>query len=141
MPTLANECLVVPVACSARRLSRQCSSRADASPWFVVSEVPAELAKELCPREKIFEHEHQTDSDVRLGWFQDKGLVALMPKPTRRVWSEISLPNSSPLTGSSTHVRSGNGGGENCIAVSATAHAESSPQSNWWSARTLQCNL
>jgi hypothetical protein len=88
-------------------------------------------------RERRFsKHEHQTDSDVRLGWFQDKGLVALMPKPTRRVWSGISLPNSFSLTGSSTHVHSGNGGGENCISVSAIAHAESSPQSNWWSART-----
>ena len=101
----------------------------------MLSEVPAELAKEFCPREKIFEHEHQTDSDVRLGWFQDKGLVALMPKPTRRVWSGISLPNSFPLTGSSTPVPSGNGGEENCISVSATAQVESSPQLDWWSAK------
>jgi hypothetical protein len=38
-------------------------------------------------------------------------------------------------------VPSGNGGVENCISVSATAHLESSPQSNWWSARTSQCKL
>jgi hypothetical protein len=49
-------------------------------------------------------------------------------KPTCRFWSGISLPNSSPITGSSTPVPSGNGGGENCISVSATAHMESSPQ-------------
>jgi hypothetical protein len=53
----------------------------------------------------------------------------------------ISLPNSFTLAGSSTHVPAGNGGEEDCISISATAHLESSPQSNWWSAETLQCNL
>jgi hypothetical protein len=61
-----------------------------------------------------------------------------MPKLTYSVWSGISLPNSFPLIGSSTPVLSGNGGEENCISVRATAHAESSPQSNWWYAKTLQ---
>jgi hypothetical protein len=30
---------------------------------------------------RVTEHENQTDSDVRLGWFQQKGFAALMPKP------------------------------------------------------------
>ena len=47
----------------------------------------------------------------------------------------------SPVTCSLTPVLSGNRGEENCISVSATAHVESSPQSNWWSAKTLQCKL
>ena len=34
MRTLAHECLVVPVACSASRFSKQCSSRAAANLWF-----------------------------------------------------------------------------------------------------------
>jgi hypothetical protein len=54
MRTLAHECLVVPVACSAGRLSRQCSSWAAASLWVFGSVVPAALAKDFCPREKIF---------------------------------------------------------------------------------------
>ena len=87
-------------------------------------------------RERRFSrHGKQSDSDVRLGWFQEKGLSALMPKPTCRVCSGISLPNSFPLTGSSTPVPSRNGGEENCISVSATAQVDSSPQSNWWSAK------
>jgi hypothetical protein len=53
MRTLAHECLVVPVACSARWLSRQCSPRAAASLWFFGSAVPAELARGFRPREKI----------------------------------------------------------------------------------------
>jgi hypothetical protein len=59
--------------------------------------------------------ENQTDSDVRLGWFQHEGFAAPMPKPTCRIWSGISMPKSFPLTGSSTPVPSGNGGEENCI--------------------------
>ena len=35
MHTLAHECLVVPVACSASRFSKQCSSRAAANLWFL----------------------------------------------------------------------------------------------------------
>ena len=54
MRTLAHECLVVPVACSASRLSRQCSSRAAASLWVFGLAVPAALAKDFCPREKMF---------------------------------------------------------------------------------------
>jgi hypothetical protein len=54
MRTLAYECLVVPVACSERRFSKQCSSRAAASPWFFVSAVPAALTKDCCPRQKMF---------------------------------------------------------------------------------------
>jgi hypothetical protein len=95
----------------------------------------------LSEREHNSRHEHQSDSDMRLGWFQHKGIAALMPKLTCRVWDGISLPNSFPLTGSSNRVPSENGGGENCISESAIAHLESSPQSNWWSARTLQCKL
>jgi hypothetical protein len=38
-------------------------------------------------------------------------------------------------------VPSGNGDKENWISVSATAHVESSPQSNWWSAKPLQWKL
>ena len=67
---------------------------------------------------------NQTDSDMRLGWFQHKGLAALMPKPTCRVWRGISLPNSFPLTWSSTSVPSGNGDEENKTPISATAHVE-----------------
>jgi hypothetical protein len=90
-------------------------------------------------RETTFSrHDKQTDSDVRLGCFQQMGRAACMPKPTLRVWSGISLPNSFPLTGTSTPVPSGNGGEENCISVGATAHVESSPQSNSWYAKTLQ---
>ena len=66
---------------------------------------------------------------------QQKGFAAVMPQPTCRVWNGISLPNSVPLTGSSTPVPSGNGGEENCISVSVTAQVESSPQLNWWSAK------
>jgi hypothetical protein len=91
----------------------------------------------LSEREHISRHENQSDSDMRMGWVQHKGIAALLPKPTRRVWSGISQPKSFPLTGSSTHVPSGNGGEEKCISVSATAHVESSPQSNWWSAFVL----
>jgi hypothetical protein len=54
MRTLAYECLVVPVACGEWRFSKQCSSRAAASPWVFVSAVPVALAKDCCPREKIF---------------------------------------------------------------------------------------
>jgi hypothetical protein len=96
----------------------------------------ASVRERICPR-----HESRTDSDVRLGRFQHKGIAALMPKPTCRVWSGISLPNSFLLTGSSTPVPSGNGGEDNCISASATAHLESSPQSNWWYATTLQCKV
>jgi hypothetical protein len=35
MRTLAHECLVVPVVCSASRFSKQCSSRAAANLWFL----------------------------------------------------------------------------------------------------------
>jgi hypothetical protein len=92
--------------------------------------VPAALAKDMSRKIRLSRHENLNDSDVRLGWFRHEGFAALMPKLTCRVWSGISLPNSSP-----------NGGEGNCISVSATAHAESSPQSNWWSAKTLQCKL
>ena len=54
MRALAHECLVVPVACSDGRLARQCSTRAAASLWVLGSAVPAALAKDFCPREKIF---------------------------------------------------------------------------------------
>jgi hypothetical protein len=81
-------------------------------------------------RERRFSrHGNQTDSDVRLGWFQHKGVAAHIPKPTCSVWSWMSLPNSFPLTGSSTSVSSGNGGEENCFSKNTTAHVESSPQS------------
>jgi hypothetical protein len=66
-------------------------------------------------RERRFSrHENQTDSDVRLGWFQHNGLAAHIPKPTCRVWSCMSVPKSFPLTRSSTSVSSGNGGEEHC---------------------------
>ena len=93
-------------------------------------------------RERRFSrHENQTDPDVSFGWFERKGFTALMPKPTCCAWIRIPLPKSFVATGSSTPVPSGNGGEENCISVRATAHVESSPQSNWWSARTLQRKL
>ena len=123
MRTLAHECLVVPVACSAWRLSRQCSSRAAVSLWVFGSAVPAALAKDFCPREKILRHEKQTDPDVRSGWFERKGFTALMPKPTCRAWIRIPLPKSFVATGSSTPVPSGNGGEENCISECATCCA------------------
>jgi hypothetical protein len=81
-------------------------------------------------RERIFSRRgNQTYSDVRLGWFQHKGIAALMPKPTCSIWIGISLPNSFSLTGSSTSVSSGNGGEENCSSVNTFAHVESSPRS------------
>ena len=67
----------------------------------------------LSESEDVHGMKNQTDSDVRLGWFQHKGLAALVPKPTCCVWSGISLPNFSPLTWSSTSVPSGNGDEEN----------------------------
>jgi hypothetical protein len=94
------------------------------------------VRERICSR-----HESQTDSDVRLGLFQHAGFAAVMPQLTCSVWSGISLPNSFPLTGSSTPVPSGNGGEENCISVRGTAHVESSPQSNSWSAKTFQCKV
>jgi hypothetical protein len=81
----------------------------------------------LSEREHISRHDNQSDSDMRLGRYQQNGIAALIPKPTYSDWSGISLPSSFPITGSSTHVPSGNGGGENCISVSASAHVESSP--------------
>ena len=54
MPTLAHECLVVPVACTAGWVFRQRSSRAAASLWVFGSAVPAALAKDFCPRWKSF---------------------------------------------------------------------------------------
>jgi hypothetical protein len=109
--------------------------------FFCVSNASSIGLRLLSEREHISRHENQSNSDMRLGWFQDKGIATLMPKPTGRVWSRVSLPNSFPLTGSSTHVPSGNGGEENCISIGATAHVESSPQSNWWSAKKTQCKL
>jgi hypothetical protein len=84
--------------------------------------VSAALAKAFCRERRLSRHENLTDSDVRLGWFRHAGFAALLPKLACRVWSRISLPNSFPFTGSSTPVPSGNGGEENCISVSATAH-------------------
>jgi hypothetical protein len=98
--------------------------------FFCISSASSIGLRLLPEREQISRHDNQSDSDMRLGWFQHKGIAALMPKPSCRPWSGISLPNSFPLTESSTHVPSGNGGEENCISVSATAHLESSPQSN-----------
>jgi hypothetical protein len=77
-------------------------------------------------------HEKLNRLRREIGLVSDRGLCL-----TRRVWSGISLPNSFPLSGSSTPFPSGNGGEENCIPVRATAHVESSPQSNSWSAKTL----
>jgi hypothetical protein len=118
-----------------------CSSRAAASLWVFGSAVPAELAKDFCRERRLSRHANLTDSDVGLGCFRHEGFAALMAKLSCRVRSGTSLPNSFPLTGSPTPVPSGNGGEENCISVSAAAHAESSPQSKWWSAKTLQCKL
>jgi hypothetical protein len=88
------------------------------------------IGQKTSVRERRFSrHGNQTYSDVRLGWFQHKRIAALMPKPTCRVWSGISLPNSYPLTGSSTSVSPGNGGEENCSSVNTVAHVKSSPQS------------
>jgi len=55
MRTLAHECLVVPVACSAWRLSKQCSSRAAASLWVFGSAVPAALAKDFLSEREDFQ--------------------------------------------------------------------------------------
>jgi hypothetical protein len=74
---------------------------------------------------RFLRQENQTDPDVRFGWFEHKGFTALMPKPTCRVWILKPLPNSFAATESSTPVPSGNGGEENCVLVSATAHVES----------------
>ena len=138
--TLGEECLVVPVwhAVHLGSLSNAPPGRVQIYGFWIrsASSIGQRLLSES---EHVQGMKNQTDSDVRLVLFQHKDFAALMPKPTCRVWSGISLPNSFPRTGSSTHVLSGSGGGENCISVSATAHVESSPQSNWWSARTLQC--
>jgi hypothetical protein len=55
MRTLAHECLVLPVECSAWRLSMQCSYKAAANLYFVETAVPAALPKDFCPRENMFE--------------------------------------------------------------------------------------
>jgi hypothetical protein len=83
---------------------------------FCISSASSIGLRPLSEREHISRHDNQSDSDITLGWFQHKGIAAHMPKPTCRDWSGISLPNSFPLTGSSTHVPSGNGGGENGIS-------------------------
>jgi hypothetical protein len=109
--------------------------------FFVDQECQQYWPKTYVRDRRVSRDENQTDSDLRLAWFQQEDPAALMPKPARRVWSGISLPNSFPRTGSSPPVPSGNGGEENCISVSATAHVGSSPQSKWLSAKTLQCKL
>ena len=51
MPKFIDECLVVPVSCSASRFSKQCSS---ANLWFFGSAVPAASDKDFCPRVNMF---------------------------------------------------------------------------------------
>ena len=71
--------------------------------------------------------QHKSTTDNKHNKNNHRGIAARMPMPICRVWSGRSLHNSFPLTGSSTHVPSGNGGVENCISVSATVHLETSP--------------
>ena len=104
--------------------------------WFLDQPCQQHWPNIFYPREKISRHENQTDPDVSFGWCERKGFTALMPKPTCCAWIRTPLPKSFVATGSSTPVPSGNGGEEICISVSATAHVQSSPQSNWWSATT-----
>jgi hypothetical protein len=90
------------------------------SMFFCISSASSICLRLLSEREHSSMHDNQSDSDMRFGWFQHRGIAALMPKPTCRFWKGISLPNFFPLTGSSTPVPSGNGGGENCISIRAT---------------------
>jgi hypothetical protein len=80
---------------------------------FWISSASSIRQRILSESEDVQGMKNQTDSDVRLGWLQHKCFAALMPKPTCRVWSGVSLPNSFPLTWSSTSVPSGNGDKEN----------------------------
>ena len=137
MRTVAHECLVSSCRMQCLTVLETILLQGGSKFMFLLNQLCQQYwPKTSVPEGRCSRHENQTDADMRFGWFQHKGLAALVPKPACRVWSGIFLPNAFPLTGSSTSVPSGNGGEENSISVSATAHVESSPQSNWRSAKT-----
>ena len=99
MRTLGEECLVVPVwhAVHHGSLSNPPPGRLQIY-GFCISSASRIGQRLLSESEHVQRMKNQTDSDVRLVWFQHEGFAALMPKPTCRVWNGISLPNSFPLT-------------------------------------------
>jgi hypothetical protein len=98
MRALAHECLVVRVACSAEWLSRQCSSRVAASVWVWDQQCQQHWPKTSVRDRRVSRHETHTDSDVRLGGFQQKGFAALMPKLSCDVWIRNLCPTPLSLS-------------------------------------------
>jgi hypothetical protein len=91
--------------------------------------VPAALAKDFCPREKIVKAWKPNLLRREVGLVSAHGHRSTYAKAYLSCLDWDILPNSFPLTGRSTSVSSGNGGGENYSSVTTFAHVECSPQS------------